>query len=368
MLGVAQAYHANMLLEAVDDALALFDEDDRLVSCNRAYLRLLAAPDESAVLGRTALELFATWLPRLVLEGDAARERLVRLQKLEVHRQRVSFDVQTKDGRHLRITDRRTAANGRIRTIWDLTDGAPADELERTPAATSGANTSELELLSWMNRKLFTPLNAMLGFAQLMQADRREPLSARQRGRLEKILQSGEHLARLLDDCIDFARLEAGKISVSLEAVNPVGILKEVIRALEHPALHTGTSIWLETPPAELPLVLVDPKRFCQVLMNFGSNAVKYNRPNGAVRFLVSLPAPDRLRVSVHDNGNGIPLQRQAELFRSPGQAHESAERREIGGTGLIIAKRLAELMGGTVGVKSTPGAGSEFWVEVRVA
>jgi signal transduction histidine kinase len=227
------------------------------------------------------------------------------------------------------------------------------------------AGSAPLDLSSYLQRKLLAPLNAMLGFAQIMQADRREPLSVRHRARLDQILQSGEQIARLVDEIADLGRLEAGTMSVSLERVDTLNVLKQVMSALEPSARHASTSVWIEASAGDVPAVFVDPKRFFQILVNLGSNAIRHNRPHGAVRFLLAPTALDRLRISVHDNGSGISPQHQATLSRLLGRTDEDGATGEITGIGLLMAKRLAELMRGSIGFRSTPGAGSEFWVDV---
>ncbi len=366
MLKFAQEHHAEVLLDAAAVGLALFDDDDRLVCSNRAYGALLGGLEKEDVMGRTALELLEAWEPLLVFEGDDQREHLTHLHAVELDERGLSFEVTTKDGRRLRVTDRRSGAKGRARTIWPVSDPiTPTATPESAPESRTDTRTGRLELLSRLNRKLLAPLNAMLGFAQLMQGDRLEALSERHQRRLERVLQNGEDLARLIEEVVDVMRLEAGTTPIRLEAVDPVAVLNDVSHALQHAAANTGSSLWVETTPSEGPRVLVDPRRFARILMCLGSNAVKFNRPNGAVRFAVSSPEADRARISVHDNGNGIPVERQPKLLGSPEPEEPGAE---ITGTGLTVAKRLAELMGGTLGFKSTPGAGSEFWVDVRLA
>lgn len=276
---------------ATSSLLAIsFDELPSATSCKTSRSRavsVLPIGDGSGVRFCGPSLSGQAWLSALPLDEATDRQGLLSLHQLGPGQRSISFAVHTTDGRRLRVTDRRSGSRGRVRTVQELIEYDPATENRPPTTDGSSAGTAKLELLSWMNRKLLTPLNAMLGFAQIMQADRREPLTLRHRARLERILQSGEHLALLIDDCVDFARLEAGTAAMALEPTDPMALIQEVIRTLEHPAVHTGTSILLEMAASAVPLVLVDRRRLARVLKNFAANAVKHNHPSGAVRFVV---------------------------------------------------------------------------------
>src|ERR1051326_4987617 len=153
-----------------------------------------------------------------------------------------------------------------------------------------------------MSHELRTSLNAILGFAQLLQRDKKDRLSERHQQRLAQILHGGEHLLRLVNDILDLSRIESGRLSMSTEPVNVREVLEEVRRTLGPMAAPQGIRIELEALPAEPLLVVVaDRTRVAQILMNFGSNAIKYNRPAGKVTFSVSTPKPGHVRVAVRD-------------------------------------------------------------------
>jgi CheY-like chemotaxis protein len=152
---------------------------------------------------------------------------------------------------------------------------------------------------------------------------------------------------------------------MSAEPVDVVEVLKEVHTTLESSALRTGVQIVLEPTAADLPGVWADRTRFAQIVMNFGSNAIKYNRPEGVVRIRASVAAPRHVRVSVVDTGIGVPPEKQDKLFQPFQRAGQETGPIEGTGIGLVISKRLAELMAGSVGFESTLGAGSTFWVEL---
>jgi PAS domain S-box-containing protein len=353
-------------VETVQDAFALFDADDHLVLCNSVYRRLLGDALPGPVVGRTYEEILDGWLAELVFADDAERARF-RSERLAGRREHsTAFDVRTRDGRRLRIIDRRTAEGGIVKTIWDLTeDFRIADELREARAAAEAASAAKSEFLSSMSHELRTPLNAILGFAQLLQRDRKEPLSVRHRERVDQILRGGEHLLRLIDDILDLSRIEAGAVAVSTEPVDVLEVLQEVTATLDPMAARAGVRFELGALPRPAAQVKADRTRFAQIVMNYGSNAIKYNRQGGDVSVSASDPVAGFVRITVSDSGHGIPVERQDRLFQPFQRAGQETGPIEGTGIGLVITKRLAELMGGRVGFHSTPGTGSEFWVEL---
>jgi PAS domain S-box-containing protein len=250
--------------------------------------------------------------------------------------------------------------------IRDISDRKRLEaELREARLAAEAGSAAKSEFLSSMSHELRTPLNAILGFAQLLQQDKKAPLGPRHLERVEHILKGGQHLLRLVDDILDLARIEAGAVSISIEPVNLHDVLDEVRQTLEPIAGRQGIRLEIEELPAALPMIAADRTRFAQILMNFGSNAIKYNRPNGSVVFTVTLPDPTRVRVCVCDTGLGIPLEKQDKLFQPFQRAGQETGPIEGTGIGLVITKRLAELMAGGVGFHSTPDEGSSFWVDI---
>ena len=248
--------------------------------------------------------------------------------------------------------------------IRDITERKRNEEdLRQARVAAEAGSAAKSEFLSSMSHELRTPLNAILGYAQLLQRDKKEPLSPRHRERVDQLLKGGEHLLRLIDDMLDLSRIEAGGVSISTEPVSVVEVLDEVRRTLESMAARTGITIDVVGAPAT---VAADRMRFAQILMNLGSNAIKYNRPNGKVTFVVS-PAPrnDRVRVMVSDTGIGIAADKHPKIFQPFQRAGQEMGPIEGTGIGLVISKRLSELMDGEVGFRSDPGSGSDFWIDL---
>ena len=368
----AEARRANaFLLSAVDsiqDAFVLYDEEDRIVLVNSTFRDLLGRSLNGPIVGRTFGELVERVLADHAVElGDEAPEDF-RKRWLEYHRlPNGSFELRTSTGRMLRLVDRATAEHGTVSLMVDMTeDYLRSDELRRARATAEAASAAKSEFLSSMSHELRTPLNAVLGFAQLLQRDKKQPLSERQQERVEHVLRSGEHLLKLIDEVLDLSRIEAGGVAISAEPVTLPDVLHEVMTTLEPMAQRAGVSVALAVLPPHLPVVIADRTRLAQILMNFGSNAIKYNRAGGHVRFEVTRAA-NALRVTIVDDGIGIPEDKRAKIFEPFHRAGQETGPIQGTGIGLAISKRLAELMQGAVGFTSETNQGSAFWVEVPV-
>jgi len=251
-------------------------------------------------------------------------------------------------------------------TVLDVTD------LKKAQRDAEQANRAKSEFLSSMSHELRTPLNAIHGFSQLLQTDRKNPLTDKQLMMVEQISNGGTHLLSLINDILDLAKIEAGKMSISLETVIPTDIISSALSLIEDMAAKRGVRLREDTidcltcpTPCH---VRVDQNRFRQVLINLLSNAVKYNREGGEVALKCTRMDNGHMRFTVSDTGMGIPESLQPELF-APFQ-RLGAESGQIEGTGigLTITKTLTEMMGGTINFSSHEGVGSDFWVEFPIA
>jgi CheY-like chemotaxis protein len=236
-------------------------------------------------------------------------------------------------------------------------------ELERTRGAAEQANRAKSEFLSSMSHELRSPLNAILGFAQLMRSDSPPP-TTEQQASIDQILAAGWHLLKLIDEILDLTRIESGQVPLSLEPVPLAAVLLECRGMIEPAARERG--IRLDFPTSEVGcFVRADKTRATQVLVNLLSNAVKYNSEGGTIEVRCAETAPGRVRVSVADTGAGLSPVQQEQLFQAFNRLGQEAGGVEGTGIGLVVAKQLVELMGGTIGVESTIGAGSVFWFEL---
>ncbi len=362
----ANAYLTSAV-DAVHEAFALFDEQDRVVMVNSAGRHLLGSGLGGGIIGQT----FATVLDGALNAGafdfsDESRETLLQ-RWLAYHAAPTgTLDVRTGTGRYLRVTERKTAEQGTVAMIADVTDDIEhAAELSAARVAAEAASAAKSEFLSSMSHELRTPLNSILGFAQLLERDRKNPLDPRQIERLQYVMRGGEHLLRLIDDVLDLAKIEAGGVTISIEPVGLQEVLGEVMHTLEPLAARAQIRIATQQP-ATPPQVTADRTRLAQILMNFGSNAIKYGRPGGELVFRVE-PKARTVRVTVVDDGIGIPDHKRDKIFEPFQRAGQEAGPIEGTGIGLTISKRLAEMMDGTVGFKSSDGVGSEFWIEIPV-
>jgi CheY-like chemotaxis protein len=213
-----------------------------------------------------------------------------------------------------------------------------------------------------MSHELRTPLNAILGFGQLMEMDDLDP---EHRESLGQILRAGRHLVDLIDEVLDISRIEAGRLSLSLEPVALEEAVRESLELLAPSAKQRAVALEWDAEAAAGRYILADRQRLKQVLLNLLSNAVKYNRPEGEVR--ASFREDDgRIRVEIADTGPGIPAEQRRQLF----VPFERLGQSEVEGTGLGLAlsKGLVEAMGGRIGMESRDGEGSVFWLELVAA
>lgn len=261
---------------------------------------------------------------------------------------------------------------GTAGTLRDVTENREAEEaLRAAREAADAANRAKSEFLSRMSHELRTPLNAILGFGQLLEV---EELTPDNRESVEHILKGGRHLLDLINEVLDLAGIEAGRLRLSAEPVGVSEVAREVLDLLR--PLAAKRDITLRAHGAHgahgaqgcTRHVLADRQRLKQVLLNLISNAIKYNDVGGQVVIACEEAAGDRLRVTVQDTGPGIPPDRMDRLFLPFERLGAEQTDTEGTGLGLALSKRLAEAMGGTLDAVSRPGKGSTFWIELPLA
>lgn len=237
-------------------------------------------------------------------------------------------------------------------------------ELEQARTAAERANHAKSEFLSRMSHELRTPLNAVLGFAQLLSMD---PLTEEQQDSINHILKAGHHLLGLINEVLDIARVEAGRLSMSPEPVEIAEVVSETLDLIQPLAAGRNIHISRPVPGGRTIHVHADRQRIKQVLINLLSNGVKYNSPGGRVTVSWEQMPFDRLRIHVRDTGPGIAPQHLDRLFVPFDRINADQTGEEGTGLGLALSQRLAEAMGGTLSVESTLGEGSIFTLDLRV-
>jgi PAS domain S-box-containing protein len=355
-------------VEAVQEAFMLFDEHDRIMMVNSAARAMTGPAGDAPIVGRTFEDLLRASIAAGMYDlGDDSAEAFYE-RRLAYHRAPSgTLDLRTGAGRYIRVTERKTADHGTVTMIADITDDVHrARELSLAREQSEAASAAKSEFLSSMSHELRTPLNAILGFAQLLERDRKQPLSERQLERLGHVMRGGEHLLRLIDDVLDLSRIEARRISVSSEPVDVAEVLAEVVHTIEPMAARAQIHIAAPAVALGAPRVIADRTRLAQILMNLASNAIKYGKPDGHVVFRTEV-LPTVFRVAVIDDGIGIPADKRDKIFEPFQRAGQEAGPIEGTGIGLTISKRLAELMRSTIDFKSELGLGSEFWIDLPI-
>ena len=358
--------HLLSAVESIQGAFAIFDAEDRLVLCNSSYRHMFGRHIDGEIVGRSFEEVFNAAIDGGLFDLHRPSAAQFRARCLSYHRAPSgAIDARTASGHSLRLFERRTAEGGTVTTIWDVTEDVQhEEELRQAQTIAEAASSAKSEFLASMSHELRTPLNAILGFAQLLQRDKKTPLSERHRERIDHVLKGGEHLLRLIDEILDLSRIESGRVSVSPEPVGLAEVLAEVKSTLDPMAARAEVTLAVAPLPSDLPQVVADRTRFKQILMNYGSNAVKYGRRRGTATFRAAV-REGMVRVVLADDGIGIPEDKQERVFQPFHRAGQETGPIEGTGIGLAISKRLAELMGGAVGFRSTEGQGSEFWIDI---
>ncbi|HEY8880246.1 MAG TPA: ATP-binding protein [Roseateles sp.] len=244
-------------------------------------------------------------------------------------------------------------------------------ELMVATSAAEAANRAKSEFLSRMSHELRTPLNAVIGFAQLLSQPNHGFAPDRQAAFHEHILQAGQHLLKLIGELLNLASIEAGKVELEMQPLHLAELLAECEIMIAAQAQARGlTTRFVSTAAAPIG-VIADRTRLKQVMLNLLSNAVKYNRPRGQINVTASMLGTERVRIEVRDTGLGLTPQQVEHLFEAfnrLGRSKPGPQAIEGTGLGLVVTKHLVELMGGRIGVDSTPGVGTCFWLELVAA
>lgn len=355
-----------MLRSAVDtigEAFVIYDQNDRLAYCNEQYRAYYPTSADLLVPGKSFEEIIRTGAERGQYPEAIGRIDAWVAERLAVHRGGNSDLIQAlDDGRWLRIREHKTPEGFIVGFRIDITAVYAAKE------AAEAANTAKSNFLAMMSHEIRTPMNGILGMAQLLLL----PDLSKEEGNeyARTILNSGQTLLTLLNDILDFSKIEAGKLEFSAVAFDPAQLIRETVTLFTGAVREKGIVIDTDCQGMEGARYRADSTRLRQMLANLVSNAVKFTT-QGFVRVEAREISRDRgtalLEFSVRDSGIGIPVAKQSLLFKPFSQA-DSSTTREYGGTGLglSIVRRLAEMMGGEVGVESESGQGARFWFRIR--
>jgi PAS domain S-box-containing protein len=363
-----QQFYTRSLIESNIDALMATDPRGIITDVNQ-QMQSLTGCTRDELIGAPFKNYFTdparaqAGIARVLREGKLTNYELTALSR-EGAQTVVSFNAST-------FHDRDRKLQGVFAAARDVTDRKQFEhrlqennvELEYAKAAAEKANLAKSEFLSSMSHELRTPLNAVLGFAQVMASDTPPP-SPMQKNSIDQILQAGWYLLRLINEILDLAMIESGKVSLSKEVMSLTEVLLDC-KAMMAPQAEQRR-IELGFPNFDdMYFVHADRTRVKQVMVNLLSNAIKYNRAGGTVTVVCKPSAAGRVRVSVIDTGSGLTPEKLAHLFQPFNRLGQEAGAEEGTGIGLVVTKKLIELMGGNLGVDSIVGVGSEFWFDL---
>lgn len=348
-----------------EQGVAITNANGELIFLNHAAETLLAC-NFADVQGRHFREFIAP------SEADAIEQNIIdalvagkpgwRGKIPVINRQGEEFIIHSNIG-YLR--DEQGKVENLFNVFFDYTSElARQRELEQAKTQAERANQAKSEFLSSMSHELRTPMNAILGFAQLLQFD--EDMTPLQKENLNEIRKAGDHLLGLINEVLDLSKIEAGHIDLSLERISLLDLVEECTALVAPVASQKSILLRQESMPAVF--VQADNTRLKQALLNLLTNAIKYNRPDGVVTLVAAVVDEKFVRIKVIDTGMGISAKRLGELFQPFNRL--GAEDSEIEGTGigLAITRKLIELMGGKVGAESNEGVGSTFWFDIPLA
>jgi len=250
--------------------------------------------------------------------------------------------------------------------LHDLTEAEQLEQADRARVEAEAVSRTKSLMLSYIAHEIGNPLNAILGFGQLMGMDEAEPLPERQRQRLKNMLTSAEHLQALLRDVLDLGRFERGQFELAVGAVDLARCIRTCCQAIESAAQGRRLTVTVSLPD-DVPTLMGDEVRLRQCLLNLMSNAVKYNRDGGSITVSVSADEA-RLRIRVGDSGLGMSAEQLAQLFQPFNRLGRAGSGVPGAGVGLAVTKHLIHAMGGEISVRSAENTGSEFEIELPLS
>jgi PAS domain S-box-containing protein len=353
------------ILDHSPAAIFLKDLEGRYIFANRSFERVMGK-DRIDVIGKTDRDVFPPRLAdvyhandlKVIESGRSLDFEEIGLEEDLKPRVFSSSKFPLRDG-----TGKTCAVCGISTDITDRKHAEQAMSIARREA--ERANRAKSDFLSRMSHDLRTPLNAVLGFAQLLDMDN---LSADQRESVTQILEAGRHLLDLMNEVLDISRIESGNLSLSPEPVAVAEIIEQVVRLIRPLGAVRRIEVVARSTAAQETYVRADRQRLTQILLNLMSNAIKYNRDGGRVTVSCEHAGEARVRINVADTGAGIRPEKLALLFTPFERLGADQTGIEGTGLGLALSRGLAEAMGGKLGVSSEIDRGSTFWIELMKA
>ena len=365
-----QQFYTRSLIESNIDALMTTDPSGIISDVNKQM---------EALTGCTRDELIGAPFKNYFTDPERAEAGI----KLVLSEKKVTdyeLTACARDGKETVVSYNATTFYDRDRTLQgvfaaarDVTERKRLDqalqetnvELASAKFVAEKANLAKSDFLSSMSHELRSPLNAILGFAQLIESGSPSPTISQKRS-VDQIIHAGWYLLELINEILDLALIESGKLSLSLESISLAEVMHECHAMVEPQAQKRGISVAF--PQFDIPyFVNADRTRVKQILINLLSNAIKYNRVDGTVVVECIVSTPGRIRICVEDTGEGLTPDKLAQLFQPFNRLGQETNAGEGTGIGLVVSKRLIELMSGVIGVESTVGEGSVFWIEMNL-
>jgi len=366
-----QQFYTRSLFESNIDAIMTTDPSGIITDVNKQM---------EALTGSTRDELIGAPFKNYFTDPERA-EASIQLVLREKKVTDYELTVRAWDGKKTVVSynattfyDRDRRLQGVFAAARDVTERKRVEQalqetniqLESAKSAAEKANLAKSDFLSSMSHELRSPLNAILGFAQLLESTSPLP-TVSQKDSIAQILQAGWHLLKLINEILDLAMVESGKLMISPEPVLLAEVLSECQAMMEPQAQQRGISMTF--PRLEVPYYAdADRTRLKQVLINLLSNAIKYNREQGTVEVSCTATSPKRTRINIRDTGAGLSPEKLTQLFQPFNRLGQESSAEEGTGIGLVMSKQLVELMGGLIGVESSVGVGSVFWFELSSA
>ncbi|EMR13180.1 multi-sensor hybrid histidine kinase [Methylophaga lonarensis MPL] len=358
---MSSLHQRDAIINQTDDGFVTIDNRGMIVMTNPAITRLFGYASDELIGNNVSI----------LLPPDERVEHDHYVRHSEIHERKIIHKVRSLQGCHkdghlfpieLNVTPM-TFSHQKyfIGVIRDISERHSYQQaLIAAKEAAEEANQAKSDFLAKMSHELRTPLNAIIGFSQLLKMDK---LDANQRESVEMIHDAGEHLLALINDVLDLARIESGRMLLSLEAVSPQELLGSLYPMLNVQIQTLGLSFTTEIDVADDCHVYADYTKLKQVLLNLLSNACKYNRPGGTITLRVTTQPDGKVRISVQDSGDGISEKMQKRIFEPFNRLDKTNSKIEGTGIGLAISAELVKLMGGELGFSSRLGEGSTFWV-----